>query len=139
MDNHSEYGQWEEDADGLGYYPDGAKRTLTDEQIAMFRHSEIYGILRQRQLKEEKADSEQVSGEALERDRTDSSSGARSELPAEKLPGSQRPLSASQRSKRRRLRKNQDKQSTKSQELPSRREIRELDAFQGDDQMLEYD
>ena len=29
------------------------KRTLTDEQIAMFRHSEIYAIVRQRQLRKE--------------------------------------------------------------------------------------
>ncbi|CAD6442189.1 7981a332-22b8-4973-a4f5-d614f8b44129 [Sclerotinia trifoliorum] len=34
--------------DGLGYYPDGVKRTLTDEQIAIFRHSEIQAILRER-------------------------------------------------------------------------------------------
>ena len=27
--------------DGLGYYDDGIKRTLTDEQVRMFRHSEI--------------------------------------------------------------------------------------------------
>ena len=39
--------------DGLGYYPDGNKRTLTDDQIAMFRHSEIYAILRQRQIRQE--------------------------------------------------------------------------------------
>ena len=37
----------------LGYYPDGVKRTLTDDQIAMFRHSEIYSILRQRQVRRE--------------------------------------------------------------------------------------
>ena len=44
-----------EDDDGLGWYPDGVKRTLTDEQIAMFRHSEIQAILRakrhQREMK----------------------------------------------------------------------------------------
>lgn len=34
------------DDDGLGYYPDGWKRTLTDEQIAIFRHSEIQELLR---------------------------------------------------------------------------------------------
>ncbi|RKF77238.1 hypothetical protein GcM3_073003 [Golovinomyces cichoracearum] len=28
--------------DGLGYYEDGTKRTLTDEQIAIFRHSELF-------------------------------------------------------------------------------------------------
>ncbi|KAJ9309570.1 hypothetical protein DTO217A2_860 [Paecilomyces variotii] len=48
----SEY--YEEDDDGLGYYPDGVKRTLTDEQIRIFRHSEIHAILRKRQLEEER-------------------------------------------------------------------------------------
>ncbi|KAH8732939.1 hypothetical protein GQ44DRAFT_696697 [Phaeosphaeriaceae sp. PMI808] len=42
-----------EEDDGLGYYPDGTKRTLTDDQIAMFRHSEIYNILRKRRLRRE--------------------------------------------------------------------------------------
>ncbi|KAE8386781.1 hypothetical protein ETB97_001108 [Aspergillus alliaceus] len=42
-----------DDDDGLGYYPDGVKRTLTDEQIKIFRHSEIHSILRERQLREE--------------------------------------------------------------------------------------
>ena len=34
--------------DGLGYYHDGVKRTLTDEQIAIFRHSEIQTLLKAR-------------------------------------------------------------------------------------------
>lgn len=38
----------EEQEDDLGYYPDGVRRTLTDEQIAMFRHSEIQVLLRER-------------------------------------------------------------------------------------------
>lgn len=38
----------EEAEDGLGYYQDGVKRTLTDEQIAIFRHSEIQALLRER-------------------------------------------------------------------------------------------
>ena len=37
-----------EEGEDLGYYPDGAERTLTDEQIAMFRHSEIQRIIRER-------------------------------------------------------------------------------------------
>lgn len=32
----------------MGFYEDGAKRTLTDEQIAIFRHSEIQGLIRER-------------------------------------------------------------------------------------------
>lgn len=43
----------DDDDDGLGYYPDGVKRTLTDEQIRIFRHSEIHSLLRQKQLREE--------------------------------------------------------------------------------------
>ncbi|KAF7938908.1 uncharacterized protein EAE98_001245 [Botrytis deweyae] len=43
-----DYYEEEVDDDGLGYYPDGVKRTLTDEQIAIFRHSEIQAILRKR-------------------------------------------------------------------------------------------
>ncbi|KAL6239309.1 hypothetical protein BDW75DRAFT_236502 [Aspergillus navahoensis] len=39
--------------DDLGYYPDGVKRTLTDEQIRIFRHSEIHALLRERQIKQE--------------------------------------------------------------------------------------
>ena len=37
-----------EEDDGLGYYDDGVKRTLTDAQIAIFRHSEIQALLRER-------------------------------------------------------------------------------------------
>ncbi|KAF3348634.1 Major facilitator superfamily domain-containing protein 1 [Verticillium dahliae VDG2] len=36
----------QDDDDGLGYYDDGVKRTLTDEQIAMFRHSELEALRR---------------------------------------------------------------------------------------------
>ncbi|GAB7354123.1 hypothetical protein MBLNU459_g4687t1 [Dothideomycetes sp. NU459] len=44
--------------DQLGYYPDGVKRTLTDDQIAMFRHSEIQAILKERRHRQENADSD---------------------------------------------------------------------------------
>jgi hypothetical protein len=37
----------EGDDDTLGYYDDGVKRTLTDDQVAMFRHSETQAILRE--------------------------------------------------------------------------------------------
>ena len=48
----------EDEDDGLGYYHDGVKRTLTDDQIAMFRHSEIYSILRKRQVLKENLEAE---------------------------------------------------------------------------------
>lgn len=47
----------EEEAD-LGYYQDGVKRTLTDEQIEIFRHSEIHALLRKRQLEQDRAEYE---------------------------------------------------------------------------------
>ncbi|OOQ89869.1 hypothetical protein PEBR_08036 [Penicillium brasilianum] len=46
------------DEDDLGYYPDGVKRTLTDEQIRIFRHSEIHALLRKRQLEQDEAEYE---------------------------------------------------------------------------------
>ncbi|KAF1830324.1 hypothetical protein BDW02DRAFT_591963 [Decorospora gaudefroyi] len=45
-----------EEDEELGYYPDGTKRTLTDEQISMFRHSEIHTIARQRRQRRENGD-----------------------------------------------------------------------------------
>ncbi|KXG52233.1 Protein of unknown function DUF3807 [Penicillium griseofulvum] len=45
----------DETEDDLGYYPDGVKRTLTDEQVQMFRHSEIHALLRERELKHDEA------------------------------------------------------------------------------------
>ena len=39
------------DEEGQQYYEDGVKRTLTDEQIAMFRHSEIQKLKRNRRRK----------------------------------------------------------------------------------------
>ncbi|OOF96367.1 hypothetical protein ASPCADRAFT_506058 [Aspergillus carbonarius ITEM 5010] len=48
-----EHYYYEEEEDDLGYYPDGVKRTLTDEQIRIFRHSEIHALLREKQLREE--------------------------------------------------------------------------------------
>lgn len=55
-----------EDDDGLGYYPDGVKRTLTDEQVAMFRHSEIQALLRERRRREEQAGDTSEEGEVRE-------------------------------------------------------------------------
>ncbi|KAL8932995.1 MAG: hypothetical protein Q9216_006570 [Gyalolechia sp. 2 TL-2023] len=48
-----EHASDESGVDDLGFYPDGVKRTLTDEQISMFRHSEVYSLLRERQLQKE--------------------------------------------------------------------------------------
>lgn len=54
-------GEAEDDAfgeDDMGYYEDGGKRTLTDEQIAIFRHSEIEAHLRERRYAQEAKDTQ---------------------------------------------------------------------------------
>ncbi|EMC95169.1 hypothetical protein BAUCODRAFT_123637 [Baudoinia panamericana UAMH 10762] len=47
--------------DNLGWYEDGTKRTLTDAQIAMFRHSELQQMLREREIRRDE-DSQQDGG-----------------------------------------------------------------------------
>jgi len=61
-DNYAEEGYYEEvEDDGLGYYDDGKKRTLTDEQISIFRHSEIQSLLRARRHADDgKSDEETI-------------------------------------------------------------------------------
>jgi hypothetical protein len=53
-------GDEDEEEDDLGYYSDGVKRTLTDEQIAIFRHSELEALRRA----ELKASSSENAGNA---------------------------------------------------------------------------
>ncbi|KAF7549304.1 hypothetical protein G7Z17_g6478 [Cylindrodendrum hubeiense] len=55
---------WEEE-DHLGYYDDGVKRTLTDEQIEIFRHSELEA-LRKEQEKQSGNKAATSSDEAME-------------------------------------------------------------------------
>ncbi|KAK4101628.1 hypothetical protein N658DRAFT_485936 [Parathielavia hyrcaniae] len=60
-DEYIEY--YEEEDDGLGYYPDGVKRTLTDEQIAIFRHSELQALRRRRESSQIRKTTTANSGE----------------------------------------------------------------------------
>lgn len=56
-----------EEDDGLGWYKDGAKRTLTDAQIEMFRHSEWEMILREQRRKRKERDDEDEMEEGTTR------------------------------------------------------------------------
>ncbi|KAM3508623.1 hypothetical protein MY10362_001082 [Beauveria mimosiformis] len=62
----SNYGKtedyWEEE-DDLGYYDDGVKRTLTDEQIAIFRHSELRELERAKEKASKQPHSENSAEE----------------------------------------------------------------------------
>ncbi|KAK4565593.1 hypothetical protein LTR86_004210 [Recurvomyces mirabilis] len=53
--------------DNLGHYADGTRRTLTDEQIALFRHSEIEQLLRERRLRREEEDDQARDTDTVER------------------------------------------------------------------------
>lgn len=67
-----EYYEDEED-DGLGYYPDGVKRTLTDEQIAMFRHSELQALQKAQEKAQEKQEQQENAQGMIQRRRNSSS------------------------------------------------------------------
>ncbi|KAL4902605.1 hypothetical protein BDW74DRAFT_180707 [Aspergillus multicolor] len=56
----------EDNENDLGYYPDGVKRTLTDEQIRIFRHSEVHALLRERQIAKENEEYERKYGGGAE-------------------------------------------------------------------------
>jgi hypothetical protein len=60
---------WEEEEDGLGYYSDGVKRTLTDEQIEIFRHSELEALRKEK----EKAEQLKIKTGTLKSEPADSS------------------------------------------------------------------
>lgn len=57
----------EEEGNSLGYYDDGVKRTLTDEQIAMFRHTEIETLLREKRRSDEAKSDKEERASDLER------------------------------------------------------------------------
>ncbi|KIX98705.1 uncharacterized protein Z520_05165 [Fonsecaea multimorphosa CBS 102226] len=53
----------------LGYYQDGVKRTLTDGQIKMFRHSEIQRLLNERRAARAKEEARAKTKESSKCDR----------------------------------------------------------------------
>ena len=143
-----------EELDDLGYYPDGVKRTLTDEQIAMFRHSEIYSIMRERQvlIENRQADgyelSDSHSAEGLEDAQTSSDKVA--ETPAHQNTNHKGPkseeaaqtsisgLSSKTTGSSKRKRHSGDSVDSQRQGHSFRRTARELDSLLADDQVLDY-
>ncbi|KAL9126221.1 MAG: hypothetical protein Q9217_004701 [Psora testacea] len=126
---------YEIEDDDLGYYADGKKRTLTDEQIAMFRHSEIYCIVRGRQVRKENAEAaDNQSPQTIE----DNGVGQlATETPIETVgdcpeePKAHLPKSSDGTHKRRKV----DRHPRNGQ---SRRSVRELDAIVANDEELNY-
>ena len=145
-----------EDMDDLGYYPDGVKRTLTDEQVAMFRHSEIYSILRARQVLQENrqadgydsSDSQLSDGEEVLQTRISSdniagatpvqdtiykSSKSRAEAQNDTNDLISKPAGTNKRKRHR-----GDSGVPQSQGYSFRRTARELDSLMEVDQVLDY-
>ena len=145
-----------EDADDLGHYPDGVKRTLTDEQIAMFRHSEVYSILRARQVLEEnrQADGYELSDSHLSDDdevvRTQISPNKIAEAPPDqdtRYKGSKHGTGAQKTTNglmtkttasNKRKRHSGDSDDPQNQGHSFRRTARELDSLMEDEQILDY-
>jgi hypothetical protein len=67
-DMHDAYEEQEGDEDDLGYYPDGVKRTLTDEEIQIFRHSELEALRRRQEKLSESAGSKSAAAALHDRD-----------------------------------------------------------------------
>lgn len=140
-----------EDGDDLGWYPDGNKRTLTDDQIAMFRHSEVYSLLREQQVRKEnrEADGEDHTGDFVSTG-TVTPENTRSHAPDsnEDLAEAQRdqyqnsavdprptfPTSSSKNKRKRNL----EDTGAKSVKASTRRLVRELDSVAAEDQILDY-
>ncbi|KAJ9611815.1 uncharacterized protein PV06_00694 [Exophiala oligosperma] len=67
----------ESDCDELGFYEDGTKRTLTDAQIKMFRHSEIQRLLSERRAAQQMEKKRQKRMHAGNRHKAVASEGSR--------------------------------------------------------------
>ncbi|KAI4200052.1 MAG: hypothetical protein LQ350_004190 [Teloschistes chrysophthalmus] len=138
-----ESGQGQEQEADLGYYPDGVKRTLTDEQIAMFRHSEISRLLRQRQLQKENAMVDEEASDPSATMRLPSGSSPQQvESSGIENPGLAASVEAKgttiQASKKRQIDHDGRKRGRDTAPPTSRRQARELDDVTGSIDVLDY-
>lgn len=97
---------YEQEDDGLGYYEDGVKRTLTDEQIAMFRHSELEALRRSQEAGDSKPTIPHATATAIEASSVTESHPTEAAEPGELSPeddvASEAATAAGKRKKRRR-------------------------------------
>lgn len=132
--------------DDLGYYPDGVKRTLTDDQIAMFRHSEIQALVRARRHRQEAGEPELTSSELQAQIAVDAEvDGDMSD--GKKTGGQKRKLGpgkpgGSKKNRRKQKKKKEEQRaegSVKQEEISNqRRSAREQDVVKPVDMDLDY-
>lgn len=136
-----------QDDDGLGYYDDGNKRTLTEDQIAMFRHSEIHALLRERRLRAEaEAEDEHTSVIASVKNtkediQPDSEKVVSPDATSEdrsSAEGQSEDLRSLSRNQRRKMNNMQAKLDRKAEEKTNRRLARELDGAREEHVELDY-
>jgi hypothetical protein len=159
IDNEATEEYCEEEENALGYYEDGTPRTLTDEQIAMFRHSEIQAIIRKRRLKRENNDvsdqGDTEEGEAEDSVAEDSSkvkSPASHATPAaapaadkvasgrvDKLRSQSQQWTASSPRTKARNKRNRDKYKAKKRDERFKREQNRKNSLDKDDESDEWD
>lgn len=135
----------DEEDDGLGYYPDGVKRILTDEQVAMFRHSEIQTLLRELRHRREDGDASELSNVEPEERRAEAETVQRSRIEADEEDEYAHFLEQEQEQLRRgRVGKKRKRSSKVEQGLceakrGSRRAARKLDEVVVQHDSLDYD
>ena len=119
-----------EEENSLGYYEDGTLRTLTDEQIAMFRHSEIQAIIRKRRLKRENGnDPEQGDVEEGEVEDSTAEGSSKVESPASQATPAAAPAADKVASSRVEKLKSQSQQWTTSSPRTKARNKRNRDKY----------
>lgn len=123
--------------DGLGYYPDGVKRTLTDEQIVIFRHSEIQTLLRERTREREAAEEAAEDGKN-QVDQVDITSAKNIVISAPQSPAQVVEKNTKTRRKRKQKGPNQNRRSKIDGEWTPRRVAREQDTVPEDMGDLDY-
>ena len=143
---------FEDEEDSLGCYSDGVKRTLTDQEISIFRHSEIHALLRQRDAaKEEAKDTENKSVEPGANKESGPKPPTQSPLSRTMLEGAESDndekeyrqfLEKEQKEfaadASRRREKSRQSYESNDRTVSTRRKVREMDAVDEAEQILDY-
>ena len=130
------------DEDDLGYYSDGCARTLTDEQIEIFRHSEIQRLLLKHRREAEAANEadldQEADGEVESLAASTDDHKSRMKTSLSKIPKKSREQFVAN-TKKFRGHSRQQHQKAYDQNVSTRRRVRELDDItKQDDVVLEY-
>ena len=153
----------EDSEDDLGHYADGVKRHLTDQQISMFRHSEVYAIVRAREREQERSELEVEDKRDMQEDVVGPDGGMTithsaisaeaasddhqpTQIPADNVSTTSRPaqqliprqLNTNKNNKRKRPAADESSTTDSCAGRSLRAQVRELDFVQADAPVLDY-